>query len=218
MAHTTRILVAGIVMVGALVSAKHSEAAKPQENAAAARPPVGPTAAGVRTTSPVLATLIRQASERSATFRALIDTIEASDGIVQVSEGKCRHGARACLPLTVTVAGPFRILFILVRIDTRRADWDYMGSIGHELHHAIEVLSDAQDHGQSRNGAVVHERGKGGEWDLRNRRGSRYGVRSATRGPRGASSGVQVMSGITRLVRGREALGAATPSRASNRA
>jgi len=141
MAHTTRILVAGIVMVGALVSAKHSEAAKPQAIAAAARPE-RPTAAGVRTTSPVLATLIRQATERSATFRALIDTIEASDGIVQVSEGKCRHGARACLPLTVTVAGPFRILFILVRIDTQRADWDYMGSIGHELHHAIEVLSD----------------------------------------------------------------------------
>ena len=75
-------------------------------------------------------------------FARLIDTIEASDGIVHVSEGKCRHGARACLPLTVTVAGPFRILFIVVRIDTRRADWDYMGSIGHELHHAIEVLSD----------------------------------------------------------------------------
>ena len=38
MAHTTRILVAGIVMAGALVSAKHSEAAEPQDNAAAARP------------------------------------------------------------------------------------------------------------------------------------------------------------------------------------
>ncbi len=142
MAHTTRILVAGLVIAGALVSVKHSEAAEPQANAAAARPLVGPTAAGVRTTSPVLAALIRQATGRSATFRGLIDTIEASDGIVHVSEGKCRHGARACLPLTVTVAGPFRILFIFVRIDTRRADWDYMGSIGHELHHAIEVLSD----------------------------------------------------------------------------
>jgi len=142
MAKTTRILVAGIVMAGALVGAKHSEAAKPQANAAAARPLVGPAASGVRTTNPVLATLIRQATERSATFRGLIDTIEASDGIVHVTEGKCRHGARACLPLTVTIAGPFRILFILVRIDTGRADWDYMGSIGHELHHSIEVLSD----------------------------------------------------------------------------
>jgi hypothetical protein len=124
-----------------LVSVKHSEAAEPQANAAAARPLVGPTAAGVRTTSPVLAALIRQATGRSATFRGLIHTIEASDGIVHVSEGKCRHGLRACLPLTVTVAGPFRILFIFVRIDSGRADWAYMESIGHELRHAIEVLS-----------------------------------------------------------------------------
>ena len=58
MAHTTRILVAGIVIAGALVSAKHSEAAEPQANTATARPLVGPTAAGVRTTSPVLATLL----------------------------------------------------------------------------------------------------------------------------------------------------------------
>jgi len=218
MAHTTRVLVAGLVIAGALVSVKHSEAAEPQANAAVARPLVGPTAAGVRTTSPVLAALIRQATGRSATFRGLIDTIEASDGIVHVSEGKCRHGARACLPLTMTVAGPFRILFIFVRIDTRRADWDYMGSIGHELYHAIEVLSDPQNHEQLRNGPVVHERGQSRERDLRDQRGSRYGLRGASRGPRGASSGVQVIGVITRLVRGREALGAATPSRASNRA
>ena len=142
MTNATRNLVVGAVMAVTLAGATHSEAADPQGDAAAARPLVGPTAAGVRTTSPALVALIRQATEHSATFRGLIDTIEASDGIVHVSEGKCRHGARACLPLTVTVAGPFRILFVLVRIDTRRADWDYMGSIGHELHHAIEVLSD----------------------------------------------------------------------------
>ena len=142
MANTTRIVVAGIVMAGALVSAKQSEAAKPQASAAAARPLVRPTGAGVRTTSPALATLIRQATERSTTFRGLMDTIDASDGIVHVNEGKCRPGVRACLLLTMTVAGPYRVLFILVRVDTRRADWDYMGSIGHELRHAIEVLSD----------------------------------------------------------------------------
>ena len=140
MAHTTRIWVAGLVVAGAFVSAKHSEAAEPQTDVAVTRPLVG-TAAGVRTTSPVLATLIHHATERSATFRSLIDMIEASDGIVHVSEGKCRHGLLACLPLTVTVAGPYRILFIFVRLDTGRADWAYMTSIGHELRHAIEVLS-----------------------------------------------------------------------------
>ena len=162
--------------------------------------------------------VIGEATERSATFRGLIDTIEASDGIVHVSEGKCRHGARACLPLTVTVAGPFRILFIFVRIDTRRADWDYMGSIGHELYHAIEVLSDPRitsSHAMVRlftnEGRLVN-----GTFETNAAVDTGSAVRLEVLEV--ASSGVQVMRAITRLVRGREALGAATPSRASNRA
>jgi hypothetical protein len=140
MAHTARILVAGIVIAGTLVSAKHSEAAKPQVDATAARPVVVAARAGVRTESPTLAKLIGLATQHSATFRALIDTIEASDGIVYVNEGECARGVRACLLHMVTVAGPWRRLW--VHVDTQRADWDLMGSIGHELHHSIEVLSD----------------------------------------------------------------------------
>jgi hypothetical protein len=37
-------------------------------------------------------------------------------------------------------AGPNRILRVVV--DIRKADWDLMGSIGHELRHAVEVLAD----------------------------------------------------------------------------
>jgi hypothetical protein len=45
------------------------------------------------------------------------------------------------LILSVTVAGPYRLLRILV--DLRKAeDAELMASIGHELQHAIEVLSD----------------------------------------------------------------------------
>ena len=140
MAHTARILVAGIVMAGALVSAKHSEAAKPQVDADAVRPVAVAARAGVRTESPTVANLIGQATQHSATFRELIDTIEASDGIVYVNEGECARGVRACLLHMVTVAGPWRRLW--VHVDTQRPDWDLMGSIGHELHHATEVLSD----------------------------------------------------------------------------
>ena len=39
----------------------------------------------------------------------------------------------------MTIAGPNRVLRILV--DPRKADRDLMGSIGHELQHAVEVLS-----------------------------------------------------------------------------
>jgi hypothetical protein len=42
--------------------------------------------------------------------------------------------------VSVTKAGPYRLLS--VKVDTHRADCDLMGSIGHELRHTIEVLSD----------------------------------------------------------------------------
>jgi hypothetical protein len=58
-----------------------------------------------RTHSPAIATLIQEATERSATFRTLVETINASDGIVYVNEGHCGHGVRACV-VTVTAAGP----------------------------------------------------------------------------------------------------------------
>ena len=37
------------------------------------------------------------------------------------------------------MAGPNRLLRVVV--DTEKADWDLMGSVGHELSHAVEVLS-----------------------------------------------------------------------------
>jgi hypothetical protein len=112
---------------------------------------VGPTAEGnpasalalhgsrIRTDSPVLGTLIRDASERSQTFRELVAAIDASDGIVYVRVGSCGR-LRACLLHRVGFAGPYRVLTILV--DPQRPDVTLMGAIGHELRHAVEVLSD----------------------------------------------------------------------------
>lgn len=111
-----------------------STAAQP----AAAQTPEMPR---VRSDDLSIAALINEGQERSATFRRLVETIDASDGIVYIEEGRCYHGVRACLMLSVTVAGPSRVLRIVV--DTRKADWDLMGSIGHEMRHAVEVLSDA---------------------------------------------------------------------------
>jgi hypothetical protein len=89
---------------------------------------------------PSIAGLIREATERSATFRHLVDTIDATDGIVYVEQGTCRHHVRACLALTVRMAGPNRLLRIFV--DIHRSHGDVLASIGHELQHAVEVLSD----------------------------------------------------------------------------
>jgi hypothetical protein len=64
-----------------------------------------------------------------------------TDGLVYVDPGDCGLAARSCLLLTVGTAGALRVLY--VRIDTRRPN-DLMGSIGHELQHAIEVLGDVR--------------------------------------------------------------------------
>ena len=94
----------------------------------------------VRSHSPEVAALIRGASDASATFRRLIATIDDTDGLVYVDDGKCGHGVQACLPLTVQVSGPFRVLRI--KVDARRRDCTLMALVGHELQHAIELLSD----------------------------------------------------------------------------
>ena len=96
--------------------------------------------ARVRTDNTSIAALIAAATEQSATFKDLIDTINASDGIVYVEAGTCGHGVRACLVHSVTVAGLNRILRITV--DTHMKDHDVMWYTGHELQHAVEVLSD----------------------------------------------------------------------------
>jgi hypothetical protein len=131
MANTARTvalaLVAGAILAGPRVSA-HAEETVP--NLA--------TPSHVRSFSPSIASVIQQAGERSATFRRLAETINASDSYVYVDEGECRDSdQRGCL-VNVTVGGRFRFMF--VHVATHGADWDLMGSIGHELQHTIEVI------------------------------------------------------------------------------
>ena len=93
----------------------------------------------VRSSSASIARLILEATERSKTFRGLVQTINDSEGFVYVEEGECGHGVRSCL-VSVSKSGPTRVL--RVRVDTHRADVDLMASIGHELRHTVEVLSE----------------------------------------------------------------------------
>jgi hypothetical protein len=94
----------------------------------------------IRTDSPILRTLIRDASERSQTFRALVAAIDATDGLVYLSVGTCGR-LRACLLHRVTLAGEYRVLNILVNL--RPLSTDPTPAIGHELQHVLEVLSDS---------------------------------------------------------------------------
>ena len=124
---TRRLMTVGVMVTGL------AGAGRPAAAADAGTPGVS----RVRTGSATIATRIQDATEQSKTFRALIEAISASDGIVYVEEGICGRAVRSCLA-NVTASGPNRIL--LVKVDTRKADWDLMGSIGHELQHTVEVL------------------------------------------------------------------------------
>jgi len=95
----------------------------------------------LRAANPTIASLIQQASERSATFRGLLNIISASDGIVYVDPGRCEHGMKACL-VDITMAGPRRILWVIVH--TQGNECELMGLLGHELQHTIEVLGNPQ--------------------------------------------------------------------------
>ena len=64
----------------------------------------------IRSSSASLAAIIARVTEHSAALRALIDAIDASDGIVYVEAGECGHDATACL-VGVTGAGAYRMLW-----------------------------------------------------------------------------------------------------------
>ena len=102
-----------------------------------------PAIARVRSTDPSLADLIGRAAGQSATFRRLLATIEQTHGMVQIEVGMCGHGVRACLKMWMETVGPNR--FLRVAIDRRKgdSDVDVMASMGHELQHAVEALSES---------------------------------------------------------------------------
>ena len=94
----------------------------------------------VRSENQMLSAAIARGAEQSTTFRRLIEAIDATDGLVYVLEGRCGQGVRACLHMSVELSGQYRLLRILV--NPRRAPGcELLASIGHELQHAVEALS-----------------------------------------------------------------------------
>ena len=96
----------------------------------------------VRTHAPLLASMIEEGRARSATFRRLVGEVEHLHGIVYVDAGTCQRRARSCLRLNVLMSGETRLLF--VEVDPRQDRTTLIASIGHELQHAVEVLSNKQ--------------------------------------------------------------------------
>ena len=101
-----------------------------------------PALSRVRSSDASIATLIDRATAKSPTFKTLRAKIDASDGIVYVESGQCSHGVWACIQFWMQVRGPNRFLRIVVDRRNTSSDRELMGSIGHELWHALEVLGE----------------------------------------------------------------------------
>src|SRR3954454_15198713 len=97
-----------------------------------------PAMSHVRSDDALIAGLLAEAPTLSDTFRRLVVQIETTNGIVYVDAGRCKSGVRACLLHNIVVAGPNRLLHVVVTTDRDRVG--LMGAIGHELQHAWEVL------------------------------------------------------------------------------
>ena len=99
------------------------------------------TVVRIRSHSARIKDAIAEGTARSATFRRLVETISAGDSIVYVDEGECRHSVAACLLLSVTIAGSYRVLQI--RVNLRKAPGcKLVELIGHEFQHVVEVLAE----------------------------------------------------------------------------
>ena len=89
-----------------------------------------------------IAKLMEQAVARSPTFKRLVATVEASNGIVYIEAGVCPGRVIACLPSWMVSSGGNRFMRIVVDRQRLNSDAVMVGAIAHEMQHAIEVLSD----------------------------------------------------------------------------
>jgi hypothetical protein len=90
----------------------------------------------IRSEDAGVADAMRQALLDSATFRRLAVAIHETDGIIYVRRGRCGGQVTGCTQFAA-VSGPNRILHVTIDAGTTGLD---VGTIAHELQHALEVL------------------------------------------------------------------------------
>ena len=99
-----------------------------------------PNTSHVRTTEPLIRSLIEQGLARSETFRWLVNTLNQSDVVVYIDPKITRQTLGAYLSHSVVSAGGSRYLHIAV--DLRGGDIRLVSLLAHELQHAVEVSED----------------------------------------------------------------------------
>jgi hypothetical protein len=93
----------------------------------------------VRTDSPYLRLVIASGVQRSPSFRVIVDRLEQSDLIVEVQRGRFNESRLA--GRTVFLAATPTVRYVLVEIGCPVTSTPALGTIGHELAHALEIAS-----------------------------------------------------------------------------
>ncbi len=84
--------------------------------------------------------VLKEGAARSATFRALVDRIEASNLIVYVAVNPVMRSTLSGALTWMTRAGGFR--YVRATISTDLPFDQMIASVAHELQHAVEVIED----------------------------------------------------------------------------
>ena len=92
--------------------------------------------ARLRPATPAVRAMVEDAIERSATVRALVHEIAASDLIVYVESGRTAPPAIATTRLVTSTA---RVRYLRITIDAMTAPNGFVPLFAHELQHAVEI-------------------------------------------------------------------------------
>jgi len=84
---------------------------------------------------------LREGALRSATFRALLDRIDAGDVIVYIATNRQIKSSLSGMLTWMTQAGGYR--YVRASINPDQAFDQLIATIGHEMQHAVEVIDDA---------------------------------------------------------------------------
>ena len=85
--------------------------------------------------------VLKEGAARSATFKALVDRVEAGDVIVYVAVSPIMKSTLSGALTWMTRAGDFR--YVRATIRTELTFDQMIASVAHELQHAVEVIEDA---------------------------------------------------------------------------
>lgn len=84
--------------------------------------------------------VLKEGAERSATFKALVDRIEASDVIVYVAINPLLRSSLSGSLTWMTRAGEYR--YVRASISPEMLFDQMIATVAHELQHAVEVIGD----------------------------------------------------------------------------